>query len=332
MRIAVLGAGAIGGTIAALFDRAGHDVEVTARGEHLNSIRRSGLHLDGAWGQHTAWVRSGEKLDITPDLAVLCTKAQDAEDALRANRRTIDGTLLVVVQNGLEALTASARHVRTARLVGALTLFAANHLEPGQITVTYAAPTTLGIPGLPANDEVDRAAAILAEAVPTTTTDNFVGTQWTKLLINELNALPAITGLSVQETVAEPGLRRVLARALRETARTGLASGVRFGALQGLSHQRVRALAVAPLRLVEMLPRRTAIRMGKVPNQGSTLQSILRGVPSEIDHLSGGVVRAAHRVGRDAPVNQLLVDLVHEIERSGAFLEPGEVVRRFASL
>lgn len=332
MRIAVLGAGAVGGTIAALLDRAGHDVEVTARGAHLAAITRSGIRIDGAWGEHTAWVRTGGTLDLVPDIAFLCTKAQDAEDALRANRRTVDGTLLVVVQNGLDGLQAAARQVREARLVGALALFAASHLEPGRVSVTAPAITTLGVPGRPADDDVRRAAAVLGEAVPTATTDDFVGAQWTKLLINEVNALPAITGLSVQETVAHGGLRRVLARAMREAARIGLASGVRFGRLQGLSSGAVKTLAASPLPVVELLPLRMARRMGEVPNPGSTLQSVRRGVPSEIDHLAGAVVRTAHRLGREAPVNQLLVDLVHEVERSGAFATPDDVVRRASSV
>ncbi|SMH35010.1 ketopantoate reductase [Rathayibacter oskolensis] len=332
MRIAVLGAGAVGGTIAALLDRAGHDVEVTARGANRTAVRRSGIRLDGAWGRHTAWVRSGETLDLVPEIAFVCTKAQDAEDALRANRRTVDGTLVVVVQNGLDGLQAAQRQVRDARLVGALALFAASHLEPGRVSVTAPATTTLGVPGRPADDDVRRAASVLGEAVPTATTDDFLGAQWTKLLINEVNALPAITGLSVQETIADPGLRRLLARAMKEAARTGIASGVSFGALQGLTDARVRALAAAPLTVVELLPRRMASGMGSVPNPGSTLQSVRRGVPTEIDHLAGAVVRTASRLGREAPVNQLLVDLVHEVERTGAFLAPADVVRRASSL
>jgi 2-dehydropantoate 2-reductase len=318
----------VGGTIAALLDRAGHDVEVTARGANLAAIRRSGLRIDGAWGDHTAWVRAGETLDLVPDVAFLCTKAQDAEDALRANRRTVDGTLLVVVQNGLDGLQAAARQVREARLVGALALFAASHLEPGRVSVTAAATTTLGVPGRPADDDVRRAAAVLGEAVPTETTDDFAGAQWTKLLINEVNALPAITGLSVQETVADAGLRRVLARAMREAARIGLASGVRFGGLQGLSNARVRALAASPLPVVELLPKRMAVRMGDVPNPGSTLQSIRRGQRTEIDYLNGAVVGVADRQGERAPVNAAIVTLVHEVEKTTRFLTPAEVVAR----
>jgi 2-dehydropantoate 2-reductase len=51
VRIAVLGAGAVGGTLAALLARAGHEVTVTARGENLDAIRRGGLRLEGGFGE-----------------------------------------------------------------------------------------------------------------------------------------------------------------------------------------------------------------------------------------------------------------------------------------
>ena len=57
MRIAVLGAGAVGGTLAALLHRAGHEVVVTARGEHGEAVAREGLLLTGGWGEHRARLR-----------------------------------------------------------------------------------------------------------------------------------------------------------------------------------------------------------------------------------------------------------------------------------
>ncbi|NQX11459.1 ketopantoate reductase family protein [Microbacteriaceae bacterium VKM Ac-2855] len=332
MRIGVLGAGAIGGTIAALLDRGGHDVEVTARGDHLASIRRSGLRLDGAWGAHTAWLRGGETLDLRPDLVFVCTKAQDAENALRENRRTVDGVDVVVVQNGLDGVSAAERLLKDSAVIGALALYAASFLTPGTVTVTAAGPTYLGVPGAPVSEAVRRAAAVLGAVMPTEVTDEFLGVQWTKLLVNQVNTLPAITGLSVQETIADAGLRRVLARSLREAARTGLATGVRFGAIQGLDHGRIRLLAHSPLALVEAVPRAMAKRMGDVPNPGSTLQSIRRGQPSEIDHLAGAVVRSAQRAGADAPINAALVELVHEVERSGAYLPSETVTERIRAI
>ena len=85
MHIGIIGAGAIGGTVAALLDRSGHSAVVTARGENLEAIRRDGIHLSGAWGEHRARVAAAERLDSTPELALVCAKAQDAESAIRAN-------------------------------------------------------------------------------------------------------------------------------------------------------------------------------------------------------------------------------------------------------
>ena len=62
MRIGVIGAGAVGGAIAALLVRAGHEVEVTARGAHLTAMRENGIHLAGAWGEYIATVLASEQL------------------------------------------------------------------------------------------------------------------------------------------------------------------------------------------------------------------------------------------------------------------------------
>jgi 2-dehydropantoate 2-reductase len=69
-------------------------------------------------------------------------------------------------------------------------------------------------------------------------------------------------------------------------------------------------------------------RMGTVPNPGSTLQSIRRGRPSEIDHLSGAVVAEGERLHVATPVNRRIVELVHEVEADGRFVPPDQAARR----
>jgi len=332
MRVAVIGAGAVGGTLAALLDRAGHDVEVTARGDNLAAIKQHGLRLDGGWGEHTAHVEAHETLAWIgapePDFAILATKAQDAAAALRANREVLGSVPVLVARNGLGGLEVARSVLPESPLLGGLALFAASYLEPGRVTVTAALPLIVGA-ALGTPDEVfERVVGALEEAIPVEVTHDIVGAQWTKLLINHINALPAITSLSVQEVIADPRLRRIMTASMRETVRVARRLGVRFAKVQGVNGRVLGAIGSAPLAFGAWFPRTLGSRMGTVPNPGSTLQSIRRGQLTEIDFLNGAVVAAAKQGGVDAPINAQLVDLVHEVERSGSFVSPREVIER----
>jgi 2-dehydropantoate 2-reductase len=325
MRIGVIGAGAIGGAIAALLARDGYEVEVTARGENLRAIRADGIRLTGGWGNFTAAVAASETLTRAPALAVVAVKAQDARAAILANAKLLNGIPVVVVQNGLEGVAGTTSLLPRSDVVGALAMYATSLIEPGHIDITTTGTTYIGGgDDLPARYAV----SILGEVMPTELTGNFAGAQWTKLLVNQVNALPAITGLSVQRVIANPVLRRILTRSMRENVRIGLAAGARFAPLQGLTGTRLRVFLAVPLPVAESLPKLMARRMGAVPNPGSTLQSIRRGSKTEIDYLNGAVVAAASKLGREAPVNAAIVELVHEVERTGEFLTPEQVAAR----
>lgn len=335
MRIGIIGAGALGGTFAALLSRAGQDVEVAARGAGLAAIREGGIRLSGGYGEAHVHPAASERLTVRPDLVLVCTKAQDAAAALLASGATIDGVPVVVVQNGLDGVATAERVLPRSSCMGMLSIIAANYTEPGAVRVTTTAASYLGRPmtggagdagahGDP-DEEVRRIAALLSEAVPVVAIGNFRGAQWTKLVVNMLNAVPAIVGRSVQDVVDDRRLRRVVAASMRETVRVGVARGIRFGSLQGLGDRRLRFFARLPLRLGQVLPWSMRVRMGDVPNLGSTQQSLRRGQLTEIDFLNGAVVREADAMGLDAPVNRALVELVHEVERTGASL-PAERV------
>lgn len=313
----------MGGSLAALLDRAGHDVIVAARGEGLTAIRDHGLRLDGGWGEHVAHVAASEALIEPVQLLIVAVKAPDLADALRANRVAATRDVLVV-RNGLGAIR-DARAVLGdgPSVLGGLALYAASITAPGRVTVT--APASLYLGGSPAAPDV---ADVLGAALPAHVVEPFENAEWTKLVVNQVNALPAITGLSVQETIADAGLRRILVRSIRETVGIARAKGIRFEPLQGLSDGLLRVVSLVPEAIAEALPRLMARRMGAVPNPGSTLQSVRRGRPTEIDRLNGAVVAAAVEVGRTAPINAALTEMVHEVERTGRFLTPADVIRR----
>jgi 2-dehydropantoate 2-reductase len=327
MRVAVIGAGAVGGTIAALLERAGHSVDVTARGEHLAAIAANGLRLSGAWGEHTAHVNASPVLTRSPDLAIVTAKALDAEAALLANASMLVGIPVVVIQNGLRSVAVARRAAPRSDIVGGLALFAASLLSPGQVSVTTAGSTYLGGDLLPTL----YASRVLGAVMPVTSTGNFEGAQWTKLIVNQVNALPAITGKSVQDVIADRRLRGVMTESMREAVLVGFARGVEFEKLQGLSPRMLRLLVRLPPVVGQALPLLMRVRMGTTPNPGSTLQSIRRGQATEIDYLNGAVVDAGRELGVPTPVNERLVEMVHAVERSGEFIEPGAVLARIGA-
>ncbi|CAN5461329.1 2-dehydropantoate 2-reductase [soil metagenome] len=329
MRVGVIGAGAVGGAIAALLARAGHDVEVTARGAHLEAISESGIRLTGAWGEYTARVTANDVLTRAPELVIVTTKAQDAVAAIRENVALLRGIPVVVVQNGLDGISSASAASPRSDIVGALATFASSYLSPGEITVTAGGPSYLGVAAHESDVPARYAARILASVMPVAVIPNFAGAQWTKLVVNQVNALPAITGLSVQEVVGNGRLRRIMTASMRECVRTALRSHVQFEPLQGLGHGGLRLFGALPLWIGQVLPVLMTRRMGSTPNPGSTLQSIRRGQATEIDYLNGAVVRAAEAIGRTAPVNALLVRLVHEVEDWGEFFSADEVVDRY---
>jgi 2-dehydropantoate 2-reductase len=330
VRIGVIGAGAIGGALAASLDRAGHDVEVAARGAQLDAIRTDGLRLDGGWGEHLARVEANPALSRVPDLALVTTKAQDTAAALEGNADLIPAIPLVVVQNGLGGMTAAHRVLPRSPVLGGLALLAASYLSPGRVTVTNPQPVVLGVG--PESDDalLERIAGVLGAAFPVETTGDLEGAQWTKLLVNHVNALPALTDLSVQEVVSRPRLLRIMASSVLETALLADRWGVRFADLMGFEGDTLQAIGrgSGSVAAAEDFLRALAGKMGDVPNPASTLQSIRRGQQTEIDFLNGAVVAAARERGLDAPLNAALVDLVHEVERSRRFLTEDELIRR----
>ncbi|MGX5695173.1 ketopantoate reductase family protein [Agromyces soli] len=330
MRIGIIGAGALGGTFAALLARAGHDIEVTARGAGLEAIRAGGIRLSGGYGEASVEVLANPTLRRRPDLVLLCTKAQDAAGAIEANASMLDGVPVVVVQNGLDGVATAQRLLASSPCFGVLSIIAANYTEPGVVRVTTTATSYLGRGDGPADDESRRIARLLSAAVPVTAVDNFRGAQWSKLVVNMVNAVPAILGRPVQDVLRHGPTRRVVARSMRETVRVGVARGVRFGSLQGLGDRRLRLFARLPIGVGQVLPWLMGVRMGAVPNLGSTQQSLRRGQPTEIDHLNGAVVREALAAGIDVPVNRALVELVHRVEREGRSLDEGELLAAVA--
>ena len=196
----------------------------------------------------------------------------------------------------------------------------------GRITVNGPNGLTLG--GDPAAMAI--AEPFMREVLPgeVVIADNIRGAQWTKLLINQVNALPAITGLSVQQTIAHPDLRGVIARAMVETVAVGDAAGARWGTIGSVDAEAVaRVRAGGPLAASDLALALSA-GMGEVPNPASMLQSIRRGRTTEVDAINGAVVDFGTSLGVSTPVNAALVGLVRKAQAGARPLTDAEALAR----
>jgi 2-dehydropantoate 2-reductase len=321
MKIAIIGAGAVGSLLGGLLTRAGEAVTLIGRQPQVDRLNRDGLAIAGALGNFVVRVRAAEKLDFPPDLALLAVKTHQLPDALATNAPYLTQSLVLTLQNGARADAMVGAQIDQARLYSGVVLLAATYLEPGKVNYGTAGRLLIGKPfGDPDPATVQRIADLLNKAIPTATTLDIAGAHWTKLIFNANNALPAITGLSLQELNAVSALRALSVRLMQETLTVYRAAGIVPGALPGQPVGLALFLLRLPLGLAQALPLLFSRNLGKTPMLGSTLQSIKRGDKSEIDYLNGEIVALGERTGYPTPYNAAIVDLVHQVEDQHHFL------------
>ena len=332
MRIAVLGAGAIGSAVGALLARGGQDVTLVGRPGHVQAIRDRGLRVDGSLGSFTVDVPASESLDFPPDLALLAVKTQDVEAAVRAHRDLLRGVPLVTLQNGIRSDAIVAGLLPADGLLSAVVMVTATYLSPGQVSVVDRGHLVLGRPGGPRDALVTKVASVLNSAVPTSVSDNILGAHWLKLLMNLNNAIPAMTDLSLREVTRDAFLRRLAVGLMREGLAVADRSDVVLAPLDGVSVGTVRLLARLPWPLAARIFAARAGSLGNgMPILGSTLQSLRRGRPTEIDYLNGEIARRGPELGVGTPLNRTAVALVHEVESTGRFFLPEALRERFSA-
>jgi 2-dehydropantoate 2-reductase len=196
--------------------------------------------------------------------------------------------------------------------------------------VVYRGKLILGRPFGPGDGKLEDVAHILNQAVPTRVTDNIQGAHWLKLIVNLNNALPAITNRTMNQVYANVSLRNLAVGLMREGLRVIDRANIRLGSLPEVSVGLTRLINWMPLGIAGRIAAAKLRRMTTTwPLWGSTLQSIQRGRPTEIDHLNGEIVELGKRYGEATPLNTKIVELVHQVERTGQFLSVKEIFQAF---
>jgi len=301
-RIAVIGAGAVGSALGALLHRAGENAVLIARPAHIAAIRQHGLRVDGDTGNFIAPVEAAETLNFRPDLALLTVKTQDVIAAVKANQAFLMDVPVVTFQNGIRSDELVAGILPREQILSAVVLMHVTYSLPGKVIVVYRGKLILGRPYGLRDSKLEEVAHILNQIVPTRVTDNIQGAHWLKLIVNLNNALPAITNLTMSQVYADKTLRNLAVGLMREGLRVIDRGNIRLESLLEVSIGLTKLINWMPSGIAGRIAAAKVRRLTTVwPLWGSTLQSIQRGRPTEIDYLNGEIMELGKRYGEDTP-------------------------------
>lgn len=295
MKIAVMGAGAVGCYFGGLLARAGHDVVLVARPAHAEAMQREGLLLDTQSFRERVRVQASTQPDAVQgaECVLFCVKSSDTESAgLAMAPHLAESATVLSLQNGVDNAERLAA-VLQRPVLPAVVYVATAMAGPGH--VRHFGRGELVIAPSPASERV--AQVFAASGIPVEVSDNVAGALWAKLVLNCVyNPLSAITRMPYGEIVNAQGLDvpRAMDDIVRECLAVAHASGIALP----------EGTAEAVLPLAASMP-------GQV---SSTAQDLARGRHTEIDHLNGFIVRRGEALGIATPANRLLHTLVRLLE------------------
>jgi 2-dehydropantoate 2-reductase len=333
MKIAIIGAGAIGSVIGGFLCKAGEDVTLIGRKSHVDAINHNGLILEGQSGKTVIRVKAAENLDFKPDLALLTVKAQDVESSIRNVRLLLSGIQVVTMQNGIRSDDQVARLLGKENIISSVVTFNGQFLEPGKASYSIPFSKTALLIGEPFGNKGNRLqtlSVLLNKAIGTNISEDIRAAHWTKLIWNLQTAVPAITGLSYQDNYQYTQVRELTINLLKEGLKVIQAAGIKTWDVPGFPMEPIVTMAREPLPIASSLLKKMAESLGKVPVLGSTWQSIKRGKNTEVDYLNGEIVTLGKSVEIPTPANSLMVGLVHHVEASGEFLTLDELALRLS--
>jgi len=298
-RIAIVGAGAIGGFFGAKLAKAGNDVRFLARGQTLASLKQEGLKISGQSGEFgvSGFISSSDPAEIGPvDFIILGVKTWQMPGVMDALPAMIhDSTAVITIQNGVEPPTQVADAIGAERVLPGIVQVAVRRTESraleqvgGSGALCFAASNNVE------TERSSRLRQILADAdIPSPAPDDIWRDLWAKfLLIVPIGSVGAATGgASLGELRSRAGTRAMTISAMEEIFNTGEALGIKL-----------------PKDAVE-----TAIKMmdGQPAQLTTSLQrDICGGYQSELEAWTGSAMRLAQRANQSAPTISLLYELL----------------------
>jgi 2-dehydropantoate 2-reductase len=294
-RVAVVGAGAVGGYFGGMLARAGVPVVMIGRPSFVEAVRRSGLRIDSFQFQDTVHPEASTELSAAAGAGVVlfCVKTTDTAKVSKQLAAILPGDSIVVsMQNGVN----NAEEIRAAsgiEAIPAVVYVAASVPGPGTVKHLGRGDLVIG----PQNEKTEKIAQMFAAAeVPCRISEKIQEELWTKLIWNcALNAISALGRVTYGEIIASPDARKLIEAAVHETLNVARAKGIHPPGLED-----PKAAIAGSFKIAEQMS----------GTRSSTAQDLARGKHTEIESLNGFVARVGAQVGVPTPVNRTLYTLV----------------------
>ena len=294
-KIAVIGAGAVGGYFGGMLARAGAPVVMIGRAPFAKAVNKNGLLLDTLQFKERVRVDAATEMEAArgAEIVLFCVKTTDTAETTRALAPLLDPNAVAIsLQNGVD----NAEQIRAASgidALGAVVYVAASVPQDGSIKHVGRGDLVIG----PRNVRTERIAALFERAgVPCRISQNIEGELWTKLTWNcALNAVSALGRAKYGQIAANEDARKVVEQIVHEVLGVARAANVHPPGLEAPKVAFAGALKVAS-QMSEAL--------------SSTAQDMLRNKRTEIDSLNGYISRRGAALGVPTPVNHALYTLV----------------------
>ena len=302
--IGVIGAGPVGGILAAHLLSAGHTVMIVdSWKDHIERIRADGLNITGREDirvQAAHLSNSIADLDtIVPEFVFICTKACDLDSVLSemSNRLKKSETVFISAQNGIDTEQIIAERIGRSRVLRAVISYAGILVRPGEIRETFfSAPNYLGWLNEDGTESCKEAAAVVsASGLATEATGEINRFVWRKSILNTCTmSIAAVTGMNMQEMVNFPPTAQLIELLLHESIAVAAAYGFDYGP-----------------GFVEMV-RDFNKRAG--PHRPSMLVDLENGRKTENAFLIRRIAEYGEQKGISAPVHRTMANIIDALE------------------
>lgn len=319
MRVAIYGAGSLGTILGAFISKAGVEIELINRNKaHVEALQTKGAQVVGTMEFcQPVKAYTPDRMSGQYDILFLMTKQQHNAEVtgMLKDYLTEDG-VLVTFQNGLPEVQI-AEILGEERVLGCTVAWGATMQSPGVCELTSspdALSFSLGSISADRNRHFDKVKELLEHMGTVDVEDNFIGTRWSKLLINaSFSGMSAVLGCTFGEAAKQKESRHIVQALIKECIDVCKAGNIRIEPVQGKDIVKLLDYNNPVKKAFSFFIIPIAIRK-HAKLKASMLQDLEKGKLTEVDAINGAVSSYGRKVGCPTPMNDRVVEIIHNIE------------------